>query len=132
MHRQLQKINITEAHAACRVCGTDIMELNNFRYAGKTITEPRFFEELCVCLGCNATFLIHYDIFDRAGHINPRTFTGDVNNPDYNWQDSLTDAQKNLIAEHLSFCPVCRDRLSEEILSDAWFAGIIHSEAHKY
>lgn len=131
MHKQLQKVNIATTHAACRYCGTDIMELDHFRYAGKTITGPRFFEELCICLGCNAKFLIHYDLFDQQGHINSRTFTGDVNNPDYNWQDSLTEEQKGLIAEHLRICPTCSDRLSEETLSDAWFAGIIRSEGSK-
>ena len=125
MHR-LQKINIEQRHATCKNCGNSILELNHFRYAGKTVTAPRYFEELCVCSECGANFLIHYDIFDSYGHINPRTFSGDVNNPEYNWQDSLTEEQKGLIAEHLKACPVCCDRLSEETLEDAWFAGIIH------
>jgi len=122
---KIQKINIADQHASCQVCGADITDINNFHYAGKTNMETLWFEELCVCLNCGTQFLIHYDIFNSDGHINPRTFTGDVNNLEYNWQDNLTDEQKSLIAKHLHECPACCDRLSEEQLLDAWFGSII-------
>ena len=53
-------------------------------------------------------------------------FTGDINNPNYSWQDILTEEQKNAIKDHLSGCTECTDRLSEEMLADAWFSDFMN------
>lgn len=122
----LQKVNISEDHAYCTKCNADILDIINFRFTGKVTLEPTFREELCECLHCGTRFVIHYDLFDKNGHVEPRIFTGDVNDPKYNWQDSLSDEQKTLIADHLHECEECRERLADEMLSDAWFASVIH------
>ena len=68
---------------------------------------------------------MRYDLFDGDGHIYPVVFTGDINNPSYNWQDLLTAEQKDEIRRHMEGCRECTDRLSEEMLNDAWFASFM-------
>lgn len=121
-----QKVNIIDEHAVCIKCKAKIFD--DFKFTGKMILEPTFREELCVCGNCEAEFIIHYDLFDKNGHIEPRIFTGDVNDPKYNWQDSLSDEQKKVIAIHLRGCEECKNRLADEILTDALFASLIHGE----
>jgi hypothetical protein len=122
----MQRVHINQERAKCAVCGSNLLEITNFKYAGKTLTEPTHSDEVCICRICRTQFLLRYDFFDEDGHINPYTFSEDANDPEYNWQDNLTDEQRKIIASHLQECPVCQDRLSEQILKDAWFADILH------
>ena len=128
MQCNMQTVNIVDMHASCKLCGKDILDIINFKYTGKTIPVPTWSEEVCVCRNCGAEFLIHYDFFDPDGHINARTFIGDVNNAEYNWQDNLSDEQKILVMNHLKNCPTCVGRLDEETLTDAWFGSLIRSK----
>lgn len=121
-----QKVNISQDHAYCRKCEADILDIINFEYAGKTILKPMFREELCKCRHCGTPFVLRYDLFDEDGHVEPRVFTGDVNNPDYDWPDLLSEGQREVIADHLRNCEECQERLETEMLTDAWFASIIH------
>lgn len=121
-----QKVNISQDHAYCQKCHADILDIINFRYGGKIILEPTFREELCECRHCGTPFVIRYDLFDEDGHIEPRVFTGDSNDPEYNWQEKLSENQKEVIACHLRGCKECQERLEAEMLTDAWFASIIH------
>lgn len=120
----LQHVNINSNKAFCNECGIDLLDIDNFIYLEKIIKKPLYWEELCQCK-CKTSFVLHYDIFDNKGHIYPRIFSEDVNNPDYNWQETLNDEQKKVISNHLLICQTCRDRLSDEILTDAWFRGFL-------
>ena len=123
---RLQKINIIDTKAICNECG-NILELGNFTYSGISKDSSTFREEKCICNQCKTPFIIRYDIFDSEGHIYPRVFSEDPNDHSYNWQDNLTQEQKESIAGHLKDCQICNSRLSNENLLDAWFADIIHS-----
>lgn len=121
-----QKINISQEKATCIKCGANLLDIRNIKWLQKEILGETFREELFECRKCGSAFIIHYDLFDSEGHINPASFTGDINDPTYNWQDNLSEEQKKAFEEHLKKCPICRDRLDEEYLKDAWFADIIH------
>jgi len=125
MDKSMQKININD-EATCDHCGARLTGLTEFSYAGDFFAYPDSREEICKCNKCGTKFILHYDLFDKDGHIYARVFTGDINNPSFNWQDSLTEEQKNAIELHLRSCPDCQERLTEEMLSDAWFASIMH------
>jgi hypothetical protein len=120
-----QIVNINQKSAPCQQCGSNLIEITNFSYAGETTSTSAAREELCKCKNCGSTFILHYDLFDSEGHIYSKVFTEDVNNPSYNWQDSLTEDQKKAIAGHLQHCSVCVDRLSHELLTDAWLKSFI-------
>ena len=122
-----QTVNINADKVTCSSCGAKMLELGNFKFINIHKTDPSYTEELCVCKNCEKEFIIRYDIFDDDGHIQSRVFTGDINDPRYNWQDSLTEEQKSNIASHIKDCQVCIDRLSEEQLMDARFSSIIHN-----
>jgi len=124
----IQKVNISDENAFCDKCGTNILDISNFRYAGKTFIGPTYSEELCECRKCGGQFLIRYDFFDKDGHIRAETFSGDWNNAEYNWFDKLSTEQKAVIGDHLRRCPACQDLLDEETLNDAWFANFIHEK----
>jgi len=119
----LKKVEVSEETSLCQKCGMNILNINNFRYAGETRAAEFFTEELCECRGCGTNFIIRYELFD-GGHISNKTFSSDINDPEHSWHDNLTEAQKKVIAEHLEFCQICKEKLSEEILRDAWFASI--------
>ena len=121
-----RRISVSDTDAACAKCGVNILDIRNFKYSGKTMMSPEFREELCECRHCGAEFILRYNIFDKNGHIEQRVFTGDINDPEYNWQDSLVEDQKKAIADHLKKCKLCNDRLEDEVLTDAWFASVIH------
>ena len=127
MQNKPQKININEP-ATCLNCGADIHDITNIRYAEKYVTGPKFREELNFCKKCGTEFILRYDLFDHEGHIHPRVFSEDPNDPKYNWTDLLTDEQKKVIAEHLKDCPVCNKRLMEQIELDVWFSSILHNK----
>ena len=112
----------------CAKCGNGITELGQHKFTGKSTNTPTTKEELCTCGKCGKEFLLHYDFFDQEGHINSYIFIGDVNDAAYNWQDQLTAEQKGEIGKHLGGCPVCRDRLDHEVITDAWLASLIHSK----
>ncbi len=122
---KLQHINICNEDEYCIHCKSNILDLANFTYEGEVKSEPTYWEELCVCKSCNTSFIIHYDIFDAKGHIFSRVFSEDINDINYKWQETLTDAQKDIIAEHLENCEKCRKRLCAEILSNAWFSNFM-------
>lgn len=69
--------------------------------------------------------MMDYPIFMDDGHINPLFFSEDPNNPGYNWYDIFSESQKDAIAEHLNSCKECQEKLTEELLSNAWFASLI-------
>lgn len=127
----LQHININMEHAPCNTCGADIADIVNIKYDGEAISTPSYRQELCVCRSCGQFFVLHYDIFDIAGHIFSRVFTEDANNPKFNWTDLLTDEQKDKISKHLESCDICINRISKQQLRDAWFASIIHTTTVK-
>jgi hypothetical protein len=114
----MQIININDNDATCKQCGTNIVDIANFIFSGEV-------EEHCKCNHCHTNFLLHYDIFDPSGHIDSKIFTEDINNANYNWQDSLTEDQKKVVSDHLAGCPECLDRLSQEMLTDAWLKSFI-------
>ena len=126
MNSNYQRVNIGKSREGCRKCGTNLLDVSNFRYTEEFVSGPTYREELCICKTCNTPFVLRYELFDKKGHVYSRVFTEDVNDPQHNWQDNLTEEQKKLISEHLETCEVCKDRLSNEILSDAWFGSIIH------
>jgi len=117
---KIQIVNINTDHASCVRCGSDINDITNFSFDGEIISEPTYREEKCRCKHCNAPFLLHYDLFDADGHIHPRVFSEDINNPFYHWSEILSDNQKKVISEHLKDCGICQDRLNQELLTDAW------------
>lgn len=124
---ELQVVNITDNDPQCSQCGHDIEELDSFVYDHVTINTATEKDEQCHCKNCKNPFTLHYDFFDSEGHINSFVFTGDVNDPTYNWQDVLTPEQKKEIGTHLLSCPQCAERLDEELITDAWLASLIHS-----
>ena len=120
-----QIININQESAPCQQCGSNLIDITNFSYDGQTVSTASIREELCRCKKCGTLFTLHYDLFDPEGHIYSKVFTEDINNSSYNWQDSLTEDQKKAIADHLQNCPICVDRLSHEMLTDAWLKSFI-------
>lgn len=131
MPNNLQKVNIAKTRAYCEKCGSNILDITKFHYGGRTRNTSTYREEVCTCNKCGTNFILHYDIFTEKGHINPKIFTGDINDPEYNWQDSLSKTQKEAVATHLKKCTICSEKLHEEILSDAWFASIIHGNKNE-
>lgn len=121
-------VNINEEEALCKKCGADIMDIKNIAYDGKYKVDPKYREELCHCKSCNTKFIMHYDIFDKNGHVCSRVFSEDINNPEFHWQDLYTDVQVKGIIAHMVSCKICQDKLSEEILNDAWLASVIHKK----
>ena len=122
-----QIVDINEDIVLCDHCGTNLIDVANYTFDGNTVSESYYWDETCTCKGCNSKFILRYNIFDKEGHIYPSIFSEDINNPEYNWQEILNDIQKEVITEHLTDCEVCRDRLSQEMLSDAWFKDFIES-----
>jgi hypothetical protein len=127
----MQIININDDIALCKQCGTNIVDVANFIFSGKVNTTDTYIEELCKCQHCNTEFFLHYDIFDPSGHIYSKIFTEDINNINYNWQDALTDAQKRIVSDHLGTCKECLNRLSQEMLTDAWLKSFIKAMREK-
>lgn len=125
MQGNLQVVNIDDRSKKCRNCGADILNISNFSFEKEIKAEPLFWEELCKCTRCGIQFILHYNIFDKNGHIQSRVFFEDLNDPEYNWQDHLTPDQKRIIEEHLRSCQECCDSLSQEQLLDAWLKDIL-------
>lgn len=115
----LQKVDIGNTEELCEHCNSDLTDIANFTFKDEIRTEPHFWQELCKCQKCGAKFIMHYDIFDSAGHIYQRVFTEDINNEHYSWTENLTDQQKVEISSHLKDCKTCKDRLSQEQLGEA-------------
>lgn len=122
---EMQTVNINNEKAPCIKCGANLVDISNFIFDGKVDTKPTFVEEHCKCKHCGTPFLMHYDLFDVSGHVLSKVFTEDINNVDYNWQDALTEEQRLAVSEHLKHCDVCLDRLSQEMLTDAWLKSLI-------
>jgi late competence protein required for DNA uptake (superfamily II DNA/RNA helicase) len=123
--KQYQIVDINNEKTKCRDCGSHITNLSNFVYGGESLSEPKYRDELCKCRHCGMLFIMHYDLFDKEGHIYAKVFTGDINNLNYNWQDILSENQKHAISEHLKVCKKCQETLSEEILTDAWLSNFM-------
>ncbi len=115
----LQKVDIGSTEELCSNCNSDLTDIANFAFKNEIRTEPRYWQELCKCRKCGVKFIMHYDIFDSAGHIYQRVFTEDINNEHYSWMENLTDEQKAEISTHLKDCEICNDRLSQEQLGEA-------------
>jgi uncharacterized protein with PIN domain len=124
----LQKINISDEFAVCSNCGANILDIANFKYEEKCETGPKYREEVNSCKKCGTQFILRYDLFDQDGHIHPRVFSEDPNDPKYNWTDILTKEQKEVIATHLKDCPICNKRLESELELDVWFSSILHNK----
>jgi len=133
MHKwgKLQVVDINEEIVLCRICGTNIVDIANYIFDNETIAEPYYWEERCTCKGCANNFILRYNVFDKEGHIYSSVFSEDINNPEYNWLDKLSDSQKEVITEHITACEVCRERLSQELLADAWLKELIESLRQK-
>lgn len=125
MQTKIQVVDINKNEAPCAKCGANLIDISNFVYDGKSNARPTYIEELCKCRKCNTQFIMHYDIFDSEGHIYSKIFTEDINNEEYSWQDALTEEQKKKVSEHLKYCNECLDRLSQEMLTDAWLKSFI-------
>ena len=129
----MQLIHISEVDIKCHKCGIDITDIANLYYDGITLNENTFREEKCRCRNCDTPFLLHYNLFDKNGHINQRVFSEDVNDPSYDWMELLSGGQKRFIEKHLHDCQLCQDSLVKEQLSNAWFGDLICQlrEKHK-
>lgn len=123
----LQIVDINEKEIFCQYCGADLIDIANYIFYGGKISELHYWKELCKCKKCKNNFILRHNIYDKYGHIYPHIFSEDINNPEYKWQEILTEEQKELIAKHLTNCEICRDRLSQEILSDAWLKSFIEN-----
>jgi DNA-directed RNA polymerase subunit RPC12/RpoP len=122
-----QIVNNTDEKVPCANCGQNLAELGNFTYTGTTTNLATQKDEECKCKKCGQHFILRYHYFDEEGHINSFVFNGDINDPTYNWQDQLILEQKKAIGAHLKTCDSCMKRMTEEALSDAWLASLIHN-----
>jgi len=123
-----QHINIAMDHAKCTGCGRNILDIGNIKFVRNASSGAKYREEVYVCRECGTEFILRYDLFDDKGHIHQRVFSGDPNDPKYNWPDILDQEQKQEIAKHLKDCPVCNERLTKEIELDVWFANVLHNK----
>jgi len=123
----LQVVDINEETVLCNNCGTNILDIANYFFDHETVAKPYYWEELCVCKGCGNNFILRYNIFDKEGHIYSSVFSEDINNPEYHWLDQLNDSQKEVITDHIKDCDICRERISQELLADAWLKELIHT-----
>lgn len=121
-----QVVDIFGSDAPCRICGVDLLDINNIKYSGSCNNTETTREELCICRKCGTSFILKYNIFTEDGHIDRRMFSGDINDYTHNWQDNFTDKQKEKIGKHLKNCRKCSDNLEEETLADSWFSSLIH------
>lgn len=124
--RKLQRVTIGDDNARCSGCEGSLSFLADYTYDNRYRCTSTYREELCKCSHCGKQFVLHHDLFDEKGHVYARVFTGDVNNPDYNWQDLLTSSQKKAVAIHMKNCFECQDRLNNEVLTDAWFSSLMN------
>ena len=115
----IQIVKFNGSKGICKHCKTVITDVNNMTYLKIRWGEPKHWDELSKCDKCGHQFLLRHDIFDKKGHILPFVFTGDINNPKYNWTDNLNEKQKLTIAKHIEKCSTCQKLSSEQILSDA-------------
>jgi hypothetical protein len=122
----MQIVNLKDDVVHCSVCGTNLAILGTFTHIGVKNNTPNSKDELCQCNKCKNEFVLHYDFFDEEGHVNSFIFGGDINDPEYNWQDQLTLEQKEAIGKHLKTCKICNERLINEVASDAWLASLVH------
>ena len=130
----MQTINsasIGHGSCPCVKCGNDLSELGNFTYQNIDRNTSTYKEERYRCNKCGTIFFIHYDLFDRKGHIAPYVFSSDANDPTYDWQDLLSKLQRYAVNDHLKKCKICQHLMDNEILSDAIFAAMIHSTPFK-
>jgi len=123
----MQIVNLNDDLSPCSKCGTNLSILGKFIHTGVKENTATKKDEICKCLTCNEEFILHYEFFDENGHVNSFVFSGDVNDPSYNWQDQLTNEQKIAIGEHLKTCEICNKRLVDEVASDAWLASLVHA-----
>jgi hypothetical protein len=124
----MQIIDNTDEEAPCSSCSENLAELGSFTYKGITVNTPTHKEEECQCKKCGQHFILRYQFFDENGHVNAFVFNGDINDPTFNWQDQLTLEQKQSISDHLKTCPVCMQKMTDETLTDAWLASLIHGK----
>lgn len=127
----MQIVTIHMSRASCDKCGSNLTELGTHSFTGRVENSPTYRREHCICNACNEPFIYEYPIFDQDGHVSEFIFSGDINDPDYNWPDSLTEEQKKVVISHLENCLICRERITEEMLSDALFSSIIHKGRRK-
>jgi hypothetical protein len=127
----LQIVDINKDWVKCDTCGANIVDLANFVYSGKSDSTANDRKEYCMCRKCSTPFILHYDMFDPQGHIYPSIFIEDINNPSCNWPDNLTEEQKEVVSAHLENCQICMDRLTQELLTDAWLKDFIASRKGK-
>jgi hypothetical protein len=127
----IQIVDINLDIVNCEVCGVNLVDLANFIYEGKSESTAFDRKEFCRCQHCNTSFILHYEIFDFQGHVYPSVFTEDINNPESNWPDNLTEEQKGSVANHIKDCKICIDRLEHELLTDAWLRDFIASRKGK-
>jgi hypothetical protein len=123
----MQIIDNTDEEAPCSNCGENLAELGSFTYEGITVNSAIHKEEECQCKKCGQHFILRYRFFDEDGHVNAFVFNGDINDPTYNWQDQLTLEQKKSISDHLKTCEICIQKMTDETLTDAWLASLIHN-----
>jgi DNA-directed RNA polymerase subunit RPC12/RpoP len=122
----MQIINNMGETALCSQCGQDLTILGSFTYIGVTTNTATQKSEKCQCKNCGHHFLLQYQYFDSGGHVNSFIFNGDINDLTYNWQDQLTSKQKKSIGDHLRICDTCMKKMTDEALSDAWLASLLH------
>jgi hypothetical protein len=131
MQANIQTVDINQDIVSCDKCGANIVDLANFVYEEKSESTAFDRKEFCRCRHCSTPFILHYEIFDPEGHIDPSVFTEDINNPESNWPDNLTEEQKESVSSHLRDCEICVGRLTHELLTDAWLRDFIASRKGK-
>ena len=123
----MQIVDINQDTVKCDICGANIVDLANFIYENRYESTALDRKEFCRCRHCSTPFILHYEVFDSRGHIYSSVFTEDINNPACNWPDNLTEEQKEVVSAHLADCQICTDRLTHELLADAWLRDFIAS-----
>ena len=112
----------------CRGCKREInvLSLLQFKYLGKQLFESRYLDELMQCRHCKTNFIIRWNLFDKDGHILSRVFSEDPNDLNVSWMDSLSESQKKEIANHMSNCIICQNKLNESQLETAQFSALLN------
>jgi uncharacterized protein with PIN domain len=122
----MQIVNLNEDVVPCSKCHINLSVLGSFTHIGVKENTALKKDEICRCNKCGMEFILHYEFFDKEGHVNSFVFSGDINDPEYNWQDQLTEEQKIAIGDHLKTCALCNKKLIDEVASDAWLASLVH------
>jgi hypothetical protein len=119
MYNVMQRVEIDQK-IKCDICHSDLLNVSNIKFTGKTFEEDRCHNEEYICRNCKSPFIISFPIFDKEGHIEPRVFSEDLNDLEDDWRKRFTPAQKKLIEDHLRTCLKCQQSVDEETLQNTF------------